>query len=172
MSVKLVLGSHQTALALHIATEQCTVLCPRNHSNMLALITFALLTVVNSQDDDSHAPKYPTVNVAYECNKEECVRAKQVFGYSSCEASLVINETIGVDGANSIASCGDFTQCGVYCFDEDKSSPTYHCRDNIGELLLFFFLALAIGTCCGGGGVYCYFKRKYGNDVSYIEISG
>jgi len=115
-------------------------------------------------------PKFPEVNVQYGAFGSR-FRSEAGFAYPACTDKIQLDAS-----SDSVTSCGGFSNCTVYCLDpENRYDSTYNCSSMDGAnsgLLLIIFLSLGFGMCCGGGGVWCYYRKKYGQPYSgYIEIN-
>jgi hypothetical protein len=116
-------------------------------------------------------PKFPEVNVQYGAFGSR-FRSEAGFAYPACTDKIQLDAS-----SDSVTSCGGFSNCTVYCLDpENRYDSTYNCSSMdagaTSGLLLVIFLSLGFGMCCGGGGVWCYYRKKYGQPYSgYIEIN-
>ena len=148
---------------------------------MFVLFCITLLTIVSnaqhlpskqpstpSPNDPIADPKFPVVNI---------VGGRSVsysgYAYPACTDNIILNTT---SVPNTIAKCGDDTTCTVYCFDKDnRYESRYNCggSETSGNVIIMAcFFSLFLGLCCGGGSMFCYYRKKYGSPYSgYIEIN-
>ena len=125
----------------------------------------------SASDDPVAYPAFPSVSVQYGKFGQNHY-SDPGFSYPSCVDNIKLNTT---SKPNTVASCGDFTTCSVYCFDSDnKYESIYQCNEGVGgnAMIIFGLGGMFMGMLLGGGGMFCYYRKKYGSPYSgYIEIN-
>ena len=136
---------------------------------MILLLLLCSLVASIQANDPVEDPKFPEVNVQYGAFGSRYPYGAG-FAYPACQDKIILDSS-----NDSVTSCGGLSNCTVYCLDpENRYESTYNCSSEgaTSGLLLVIFLSLGFGMCCGGGGVWCYYRKKYGQPYSgYIEIN-